>query len=95
MYKDLKKIYDSTRLDFFTMAVTHLVDIGFRAAEKITDDDIETLEENGLMTKEFVQDLVRLSRELAQTCENPSELIQFCQAIELFDTKWYTGEDNE
>ena len=91
MYNKLKKIYDETRLDVFSMAITHLLDIGFRQAEKITDDDIAKMEGNGLMTQDFVQDLVRLSREIAQSCENPVNLSQFCQAEKVFDIKFYKG----
>ena len=94
MYSELKKIYDKTRLDVFSMAITHLIDIGFRKAKEITDDDIEKLEENGLMTKEFVQDIVTLARDIAKVCDNPSELFQFCQSENIFDTLYYSGKPN-
>ena len=93
MYKNLKAIYDKTRLDVFSMAIAHLLDIGFRQAEKITDDDIAKMEGNGLMTQSFVQTLVKLSREIAQACDNnPVELIQFCMAEEIFDIRWYANK---
>ena len=95
MYKNLKKLYDETNRATFSMAVSHLIDIGFRAAKEITDEDIEEIEGNGLMTKEFVQDLIRITKEIAVTCESPAELVQFCQVVELFDVKWYKGEENE
>ena len=82
----LETIYDNNRLDVFVMAVSHLMDIGFRAAMKITDDDINALDGNGLMTKAFVQDLVRLSREIALACESPTELMVFCNKYEIFDS---------
>ena len=91
MYKDIKTIYDREQL-IFNMAVTHLFDIGFRAASKITDEDIDNLEGNWLMTRDFVQDLVKVTREIAQTC-SPVELIQFCQIEQIFDTRWFKEGD--
>ena len=88
MYADIKKIYDGTRLDIFCMATTHLMDLGWRTASEITDEDLEEVEGNGLMTKEFCQELCRLAREIAQTVE-PVEFIQFCQVEKLYDTRWY------
>ena len=87
MLKEIDEIYNKTG-DVVPMAVTHLCDIGFRAAIRITDKDIESLEENGLMTKEFVQDLVRTSREIANVCGgDPINLVMYCQKKKLFDVK--------
>ena len=91
MYDKLNAICNRERLDVFSMAVTHLLDIGFRAAEKITDEDISKMEGNGLMTQDFVQHLVKVSRDIAQCCDNPVELIQFCQAREIFDIRFYAN----
>lgn len=96
-YNGMMKIYRENT-GTFAMAVAHLLDIGFRNASKITDEQIENLEENGLMTKKFVQDLVRVSREIAKECGNDVvEIIQFCAAEKIFDTEWYTGrfEDDD
>ena len=87
-YEKIKKIYDETRLEMFVMAATHLMDIGWQVASKITDTDIEEAEGNGLMTKEFVQALLKISRKIAQTC-NPVEFIQFCQVEKLYDTRYF------
>ncbi len=89
MYKNLKKIYDNNRLDVFIMATAHLLDIGYRQAVSITDKDIDELEENELMTKEFIQDLVRLTREIAKNVDSSIEIIQFCMVEKIFDTKYY------
>lgn len=90
MYKELKKIYDENRLDIFAMAVTHLLDIGFRRAQKITDEEIENMEGNGLMTADFCKALVKLTREIALTCGNDCvAIIQFCQKEKVFDTKYF------
>ena len=88
MYKDIKAIYDRERLDIFAMATTHLMDIGWNTAKKMTDEDIAAVQGNALMTKEFCQYLVRLAREVAQT-SSPVEFIQFCQVEKLYDTKGY------
>jgi hypothetical protein len=88
MHKDIKAIYERERRDIFSMATTHLMDIGYRKATEITDEEIEELDGNGLMTKEFVQYLVRLTRELAKA-STPVELIIFCQVVELYDVSTY------
>lgn len=92
MYNKLKAIYNRERLDVFSMAVSHLLDIGFRQAKKITDDDIGKMEGNGIMTQDFVQHLVKLSREIAQACDDLPEIIQFCEAEEVFDISYYANK---
>ena len=89
MYKDLKTIYDRNRLDFFAMAVSHLLDIGFNNAKDITDDQIATIKDQGWATAGFLQELVTTSREIANACNSPVELIQFCMAEEVFDVEFY------
>lgn len=44
------------------MIATYILDKGMDFCKQITDDDIAKLEDNDLMTKEFVQTLVRVSR---------------------------------
>ena len=88
MYKDIKEIYDHTDLAVFSMATTQLMIMGWNKAEKLTDEEIAEQEGNGLMTQEFVQDLLRLARKVAKTC-SPVEFIQFCQIEKLYDTKGY------
>lgn len=89
MYKDLKTIYDRNRLDFFVMAVSHLLDIGFNNAKDITDDQIATIKDQEWATAGFLQELVTTSREIANACNSPVELIQFCMAEEVFDVEFY------
>lgn len=84
-YAEVKKIYNANRLDIFVMAISYLMDIGFRNAKEITDEDIEEAEGNGLMTKGFVEELMKIARDIANVCE-PSELIQLCQMVEPFAT---------
>lgn len=82
-YAEVKKIYDRERLEIFVMATSYLMDIGFQAALKITNTDIENAEGNGLMTKEVCQELMKIAREIAINC-TPSEFIQLCQVVEPF-----------
>lgn len=88
MYQDLKKLYDKTNKPMFCMAITHLMDIGFRKAIEITDEEISEIKENSMMTQDFIQNLVRLTREIANVA-SPVEIIQFCQAIEMYDITYY------
>jgi len=48
------------------MAVVHCIDVGFRNMREVTEEDIENAEENGLMTKEFVQELNRVAVEVSK-----------------------------
>lgn len=88
MYKDLKKLYNKTDKAIFGMAITHLLDIGFRRAAVITDEEISALKGNPMMTEDFVKQLVSLTREIAKTA-SPVEVIQFCQAVEMYDITYY------
>lgn len=92
MYKDLKELYDGKRKDFFVMAIGYLLDKGYDYTGQITEDDIAELEGNGLMTKEFVQDLVRTAVEIANASEGVHEIIQFCQAEDVFDVQFYANK---
>lgn len=92
-YAEVKAIYNRTRLEIFAMAITHLMNIGFDNAREITDEEIEQVEGNGIMTKPFCQELCRLARDVANACE-PSELIQLCQAEDVFDVTFSAGKIN-
>ena len=90
MYANMTKIYNDTHPAMYNMAVAYLLDNGFTSVQQITDEEIEALEENGMMTKEFVQGIVTTARDIANECgNNVVELIQFCQKKRVFDTKFY------
>lgn len=90
MYKDLKAIYDKTNTGIFSMSVSHLLSIGFNAAEKITDKQIASVKEQSWATAEFLQKIVSTAKEIAIACgNNPVELIQFCMVENVFDTEYY------
>lgn len=82
-YTELKKIYRETRVDYFNMAICHLMNIGFLNAEKITDEEIASVEGNGLMTKEFCEWIMKTAREIAKV-SNLVELIQLCMAEDIY-----------
>ena len=94
MYKELKKIYNSNRLDVFVMAVGNLLDKGYDTVIKITDDDISKIKmpEHSMMTSEFAQYLTRLTRDIAKNCDSVVEIVQFCAKEKVFDTKNYGKE---
>lgn len=92
------KVYEVYRKNpsTFPMAVAYLIDKGYEFTKQITDEDIVKLEGNGLMTKEFVQELVRTAREITKATDNNTvEIIQFCAAEEIFDTEYYTGKSKD
>ena len=91
-YKEMEKIYDRTRLEIFVMAVGHLLDVGFNNVKEITDDQIATISDQGWATAGFLQKLVTTSKEIANACETPVELIQFCAAENVFDTEFYANK---
>ena len=84
MRTELEKIYEMERLDFFVMAVNHLCDIGLRMSRKITDEDIENQKGNGLMTKEFCQELLKTTRDIANAIDGPYELLSFMSQEDIY-----------
>ena len=64
--EELKKYVESINSIVLRMALSQLMVIGVENASKISDEDIENCKENDMMTKEFVQDLFRVTRELAK-----------------------------
>lgn len=83
MYENIKKIYKSMRLDYFVMAITYLMDIGYRNAKEITDEEIQNAEGNFLMTKDFCQFLMKTARQIATECEI-TDVYQLCQVEDVF-----------
>lgn len=92
MYKELKELYMKNRQDIFAMAVAHILDKGFDFILKLTDEDIQSIEGSGMMSASFAQDLTKFSKDITSACDNPVELIQFCQAEDVFDTKFYANK---
>lgn len=59
-----------------SMVFTYLMDKGIENIKEITDEQIEKMEGNGLMTQQFVQSLVRCARRICNECEW-IEIIEF------------------
>ena len=93
-YANLTKIYEKTRLDMFAMALTYIMDKGWSNIKELTDEEIESFEENGLMTKSFVQSLGRLARDICNAVENPTEIFQFCDAVGVYETTYFTNGEH-
>lgn len=51
--------------------------VGMDKAKEISDEQIEGLEENAFMTKEFVQSLVRCARRIARECSFTDDIIPY------------------
>lgn len=58
------------------MVFTYLMDKGIENIKEITDEQIEKMEGDGLMTQQFVQSLVRCARRICNECEW-IEIIEF------------------
>lgn len=56
--------------------ISYIMDEGMSNVKEVTDEQIEKLEGNGLMTQDFVQSLVRCARRICNECEW-IELIEF------------------
>ncbi len=91
-YEELLKISNECRLDYFVMAISYLFDIGYIQASGITDKQIEDAEPNGLMKKDFVEWLMKTARRITEVTECSADVIQFCMAEDVFDTKYFAGK---
>ncbi len=69
----IEKEFDS-RIE--NAVISYIMDKGMENIKKITDEQIEQIEGNGLMTAEFLQSLVRCARRICIECEW-IELIEF------------------
>ena len=83
MNKELNKLYEE-KGPYFMMALAHLLDHGFNKVMAMTDEQIAVQKGNELMTDEFVQELNRLTRDIARASNgSPMQLISFCTEKEL------------
>lgn len=104
VYDNIEKIYKRTNKVYFCMAVNHLMDKGFEAVNKITNEQIDAIKyepknEPGkidMMNEDFIKWIWRTAKDIAEACEyQPSALIQFCQAVDLYDTYHFNGKLNK
>ena len=101
-YTDMKRTYDETGLAYFSMAMSHLLDIGWRRAEALTDEVIahevaeqkkadEQAQAEGtvlLLTPDFIEWILIFVRDWA-TKYSPVETMQFIEKVRLYDTKYF------
>ena len=70
--KKVSKAYEIIAKEFdtrcCTMVIGYILDKGMGNVEQITDEQIAELEGNPMMAKEFVQALVRTSRNICREC---------------------------
>lgn len=91
-YKKLLELKNSTRTDYFVMAIAYFFDIGYTRAKNITDDDILKVEGNGIMTKDCCEWLMKMTRQIADMTENAIDVVQFCMAEDIFDVRTFADK---
>lgn len=73
----------------YVMIISYIIDKGQSVIKEITDEEIDALEENGLMTADFVKGLVRAARAVVKECDQNDivKLIkaEWCCAGEVYD----------
>lgn len=89
VYNKLEELYRKYHPAQFNMAIAQLLEIGFRNAAEITDEEINGAKGNALMTDEFWQETLKLVREIAQNY-SPVEFMQFCEVMEPLDIRWFS-----
>ena len=65
----------------YVMVLSYLLDKGMENVKQIVDAQIDMLEGNGMMTKSFVQDLVKAARAVARECDQND-------VVRLFKSDW-------
>jgi hypothetical protein len=73
-------------------ACTYFFDIGYAQAKELTVDDVQAAKGNGLMTKEFEQELIQTTREISAVVESGIDLVQFCAIDDTYDTRTFANK---
>ena len=73
----------------YVMVISYILEKGQDMISEITDKQIEAVSENGFMTKEFAQVLIRTSREVVKNCDQ-NDIIrlikaEWCCSGEVYD----------
>ena len=73
----------------YVMILSYILDKGQTIIKEITDEEIEELEGDGLMTQPLVQRLVKTAREVVRQCDQ-SDIVRlfksdWCCAGEVYD----------
>lgn len=74
MYEIIRKNFD-LRVD--AMVISYLMSKGIEFCSQIEEEDILNLDGNGLMTAEFVQDMVRTASIIAKECSLFDDIIPY------------------
>ena len=90
-YTKLKNIYKGINEVGFNMAVTFLMDNGYKEVEKWTDEAIAEAEVPELFAEGFYRNILKTTRKIAESC-TPIELIQFCMTDTCLDTKYFSNK---
>lgn len=95
-FEELKRIYKENNLAYFSMAVCHLMGNGFNDILELSYDEINEMTSSVKgMTDDFVRLINKLAKDIAIAAEGqPANLIEFCQAIDLFDIQHFCGKLN-
>lgn len=73
----------------YVMIISYILDKGESLIRMITDEEIEDIEDNGLMTAEFQKRLIRAAREIVLNCDQ-SDIVrliksEWCCSGEIYD----------
>lgn len=85
-----RKICDDTAKGIpYVVILSYILDKGQSVIKEITDEDIDEIEGNALMTAEFCKDIVRAAREVVRNCDQ-SDIVrlfkaEWCCAGEVYD----------
>lgn len=86
MYKQLTELLIKKGRPVFAIAIGQLMYLGYQSTLEITDEDIEEVKGDAMITKKFSQEIVSTARQIAKiTEEDPAFLFVFCQNVNLFD----------
>ena len=73
----------------YVMVISYILEKGQDVISAITDEQIEAINGNGLMTKDFCQTLIRTAREVVKNCDQ-NDIIrlikaEWCCSGEVYD----------
>lgn len=85
----------------YVMIISYIIDKGQSVIAEITDEDINNLEGNAMMTADFCKDLVRAARSVVKECDQ-NDIIrlikaEWCCSGEVYDPdkdQFVTDENN-
>ncbi len=93
-YDKLMEIYRKHSNDgMFVLAITYIINKGQDMVSGITEEQIQSVKDNGIMSAEFSQNIIRTAKEINEAVgESGQALYQFCQAESIFETEYFAGK---